>query len=190
MGEENESGLAPWVRLGIERVYRTRVFDVLRQRSRSPRTGDEHDFFVLDTCDWVNVIPLTTAGEVVLIRQYRHGIEDFTLEIPGGMIDPGDGSPRIAGAREMLEETGYAADELIALGSIHPNPALQANRCHTFLARGATLRAAPSFDGTEETEVVLEPLERIPRLIRDGRISHALVVVAFHWLALHEEPAR
>ncbi|MDG2305937.1 MAG: NUDIX hydrolase [Candidatus Binatia bacterium] len=181
------TGLLPWVRLGLSKVYRTRVFDVLRQRSRSPRTGREHDFFVLEACDWVNVIPLTNDDEVVLIRQYRHGIEDFTLEIPGGMIDPTDASPQVAAGREMLEETGFGSDDIIPLGSIHPNPAIQANHCHTFLARGAEKRATPSFDGTEETEVVLEPLTRIPELIRTGLISHALVVVAFHWLELREE---
>lgn len=180
-------GLEPWVRVGLSKVYETRVFDVLRQRSRSPRTGKDHDFFVLEACDWVNIIPMTANGEVVLIRQYRHGIEDFTLEIPGGMVDDTDASPQVAAGREMLEETGYGSDDIVPLGSIHPNPAIQANHCHTFLARGAEKRGTPQFEGTEETEVVLEPLSRIPELIRTGMISHALVVVAFHWLGLHEE---
>ena len=181
------SKLEPWVRLGLEKVYRTRVFDVLRQRSRSPRTGREHDFYVLEACDWVNIIPVTADDDVVLIRQYRHGLEDFTLEIPGGMVDPADGSPRVAAAREMLEESGYDSGDVVSLGSIHPNPAIQSNRCHTFLARGAEKRTTPTFDGTEETAVVLEPLTKIPHLIRTGVISHALVVVAFHWLGLRDE---
>lgn len=185
--EGKSTGLMPWVRLGLTKVYETRVFDVLRQRSRSPRTGKEHDFFVLEACDWVNIIPITQEGEVVLIRQYRHGTEDFTLEIPGGMVDDTDPSPQVAGTREMLEESGYGSDDVVPLGWIHPNPAIQANRCHSFLARDATKRADPQFEGTEETEVVLEPLTRIPELIRTGKISHALVVVAFHWLGLREE---
>ncbi len=180
------TGLQRWVRLGLDTVYQTRVFDVLRQQSRSPRTGNAHEFFVLDACDWVNIIPLTEAGEVVFIRQYRHGIEDFTLEIPGGMVDATDASPQHAAAREMLEETGYGSDDVVPLGWIHPNPAIQANRCHTFLARGAEWRAEPCFEGTEQTEVVLEPLARVPELIREGHISHALVVVAFHRLGLDE----
>jgi len=180
-------GLEPWVRLDQSKVYETRVFDVLRQRSRSPRTGEEHDFFVLEARDWVNIIPVTDAGEVVLIRQYRHGIEDFTLEIPGGMVDDTDASPQVAAAREMREETGYGSDDIVPLGSIHPNPAIQANQCHTFLARGAEKRGTPQFEGTEEIEVVLEPLSRVPELIGTGVISHALVVVAFHWLDLREE---
>lgn len=176
--------LGAWVRQESSTVCETRVFDVLRQRSRSPRTGEPHDFFVLETCDWVNIVPVTADDEVVLIRQFRHGIEDFTLEIPGGMVDDTDASPLVAAGREMLEETGYGSDDIVPLGSIHPNPAIQANHCHSFLARNAERRAAPTFEGTEETEVVLEPLARIPDLIRSGSITHALVVVAFHWLGL------
>ncbi len=181
---EGKSGLGPWVRVDQSTVCETRVFNVLRHTSRSPRTDRQHDFYVLDAGDWVNIIPLTDDDRVVLIRQYRHGIEDFTLEIPGGMVDDTDASPQVAAEREMLEETGYGARVLVPLGRIHPNPAIQANYCHTFLARGATYATEPSFEGTEETEVVLEPLERIPDLIRGEKITHALVVVAFHWLAL------
>lgn len=157
----------------------TRVFEVRRDRSLSPRTGREHDFFVLEAVDWVNVVPVTPDGQVVLIRQYRHGVEDFTLEVPGGMVDPGDASPAAAARREMREETGFEADELLPLGWTHPNPAIQGNRCFSFLAQGARRVAATQFDTTEETEVVLVPLAEIPGLIARGVISHALVVVAF-----------
>ncbi|MBU6281450.1 NUDIX hydrolase [bacterium] len=174
-------GIRPWERLESETVWNCRVFSLRRDRSRSPRTGDDHDFFVLDACDWVNVVPITPDDRVVLVRQYRHGVADFTLEIPGGMVDPEDESPQHAARREMLEETGYDSDDVVPLGQIHPNPAIQGNRCHTFLARGATLVAKPSFDGTEEAEVELVPVEDLPRLVAEGVISHALVVVAFYW---------
>jgi len=173
--------LKRWSRLASETVYRCRVFSLRRDRSRSPRTGLDHDFFVLDAGDWVNVVPVTANDEVVLIRQYRHGVGDFTLEIPGGMIDPGDPSPLAAARREMLEETGYDSDDVIALGEIHPNPAIQGNRCHTFLARNVVKQREPSFDTTEEAEVVLVPSRAIPDLVRSRQISHALVVVAFYW---------
>ena len=178
--------LEAWRRLTSDRVYETRVFDVLRNRCRSPRTGQDHDFFVLETGDWVNIIPLTDEGQVVLIRQYRHGIADFTLEVPGGMVDATDPSPLVAARREMVEESGYDSEDVAELGTIHPNPALQPNRCHSFVARGVRKLYTPTFDTTEETEVVLVPLADIPQLIREGHITHALVVVAFQWLWLRE----
>ena len=176
--------LHTWDRLAADIVYACGIFSVRRDRSRFSRDQAEHDFHVLETPDWVNIVPLTSDERVVLVRQYRHGVRDYTLEIPGGMLDADDPSPLVAARREMVEETGYDSDDVQPLGVIHPNPAIQANRCHTFVARDVALRRAPEFDSTEETEVVLVPLAEIPQLIRDGRITHALVVVAFHWLAL------
>ena len=176
--------LKPWQRLDSETVYSCRIFSLQKNRSRSPRTDKEHDFFVLDSGDWVNIIPVTADDRVVLIRQYRHGTEDFTLEIPGGMVDREDPSPLHASRREMQEETGYDSADIIPLGAIHPNPAIQGNRCHSFLARNVEKRFEPNFDTTEETEVTLTPLADIPDLIRQGHITHALVVVAFHWYDL------
>ena len=176
--------LRAWSRDSSEVVYRTRIFDLRRDSNRSPRTGDNHDFWVLESGDWVNILPITTAGEVVLIRQWRHGIDDFTLEIPGGMIDPEDASPRVAARREMIEETGYDSADIVELGSVHPNPAIQGNRLHTFLARGAEFHQAPCFDTTEDVAVELVARDRLPDLVRSGRITHALVVVAFYLDAL------
>lgn len=183
MRDEAKS-LSVWETVEVEQAYGCRVFCLSRRRSRSSRTGEIHDFHVIESPDWVNIIPITPEGEVVLVRQFRHGIGDVTLEVPGGMMDGEDPSPLAAARREMQEETGYDSDDVIALGSIHPNPAIQNNRCHSFLARGVTWKFEPRFDGTEETEVERVPLARIPELIRTGVITHALVVVAFHWLSL------
>ncbi len=143
---------------------------------------------MLDSGDWVNIIPVTADDRVVLIRQYRHGTNDMTLEIPGGMVDREDSSALHAARREMQEETGYDSEDIIPLGAVHPNPAIQGNRCHSFLARNVEKCFEPNFDTTEETEVVLVPLAHIPDLIRRGHITHALVVVAFHWYALLKCP--
>ena len=175
-----------WSRRSSEIVGDYRIFQVRRDVSLSPHAGSDHDFFILESSDWINIIPLTAHEEVVMIEQYRHGSEEVTLEIPGGMVDAGE-SPAEAAAREMLEETGYAAREAIgALGKVRPNPAIHNNWIHTFVARDAELRQKPVIESTEHTIVRLIPLARIPALIADGTINHALVVVGFYWLSLHE----
>ncbi|HJU09720.1 MAG TPA: NUDIX hydrolase, partial [Candidatus Binataceae bacterium] len=122
-----------WETLGTERVYSTPIFDLHRHKSSHPNRG-ERNFYVLSAPGWVNIIPVTAGQEVVLVRQYRHGIGDFTLEIPGGMIDPEDPDPAEAARREMREECGYDSSVIIPLGRVHPNPAIQPNFCYSFFA--------------------------------------------------------
>jgi 8-oxo-dGTP pyrophosphatase MutT (NUDIX family) len=171
----------PWTRLSSREVCDCRVFKVRSVQYRSPKSGETHDFFVVDCPDWVNTIALTVQGEVLLVRQHRFGIDQLSLEIPGGMVDPGEG-PAEAATRELLEETGYRGDPPRLLGTIHPNPALQPNRTHTFLISGCRRVAEPTPDAAEDLEVELVPPEQIDALLLEGRISHALVATAFlHW---------
>jgi 8-oxo-dGTP pyrophosphatase MutT (NUDIX family) len=121
-----------------------------------------------------------------MVRQYRHGSREVTLEIPGGLVDPGD-TPEEAATRELLEETGYRAEEMIKIGVSNPNPAIFNNRCYTFLAQDITKVSDPKPDQTEDIEVVLIPLVDIPELIRKGEIDHAIVISAFYWYFLQPE---
>jgi 8-oxo-dGTP pyrophosphatase MutT (NUDIX family) len=171
--------IQPWKQISWESLIRTRVFDLLRRIATSPRTGRDCEFFLLDTPDWVNIVPVTPDGELVLVRQYRHGTDEVTLEIPGGMVDPGDPSAEAAARRELWEETGYRASRLRPVGWVHPNPAIQNTRCHTFVAEEAIAAGAPEPDGEEDLEVVRVPLGRVPALVAEGSITHALVICAF-----------
>lgn len=173
-----------WRCLESERLADCRVFQVRRDRSINPRGGEEHDFYCIEAADWINIIPLTERDEVVMIEQYRHGTNEVTLEIPGGMVDAGE-SAREASARELLEETGYRAGEVLLLGRTRPNPAIQNNWLYSFLARNVRFEREPVFDSTEWTVVRLIPLADIPALIAQGAITHALVVAGFHWLSLY-----
>jgi ADP-ribose pyrophosphatase len=180
-----------WLTVVSERVYSTPIFDLHRRKSSHPRRG-ERDFYVLAAPAWVNIIPVTREREVVLVRQYRHGISGFTLEIPGGMIDPEDPNPADAARREMIEESGYDSDVIVPLGRVHPNPAIQPNFCYSFFARNARRVAAPhhNLGGSEETEVVTVPLADIREMIASGKITHALVIAAFSFFHVYNPPPR
>ena len=175
-----------WRRKESEYVADCRVFKVRRDVSADPRDGRAHDFYVIEAPDWINVVPLTRGGAVVLIEQYRHGSLEVSLEIPGGMVDAGE-SPREAAARELLEETGYGASEALMLGRTRPNPAIQNNWIYSFLARDVQFEREPVFDTSEWTVTRLVPLADVPKLISEGAITHSLVVVAFHWLSLYQQ---
>ena len=179
---------APWPTTAEETALDCRILQVDRVRASDPRDEREHTFYRFRSTDWINVIPLTAENDVVMVRQYRHGTREVTLEIPGGMVDPGE-DPAAAARREVREETGYEAHGWSRLGHVEPNPALFDNRCHTYLARDAERVTEIANEGSEETHVVLVPLAEIPDRIRSGEITHALVIAAFHWLDLHGGPA-
>ena len=165
--------------LDTEFLQHCKVFSVSRTRAESPRTGEVHPFFRIDSSDWVNIIPITAAGEFVMVRQFRHGLDGFTVETPGGLVDPGE-TPASAAGRELLEETGYRATEIVPLGGVNPNPALFGNILHVFLGRDAVKVADVRNESTEETHVELVPQAELAALIRGGQVNHALVLAAFH----------
>jgi ADP-ribose pyrophosphatase len=170
-----------WTLLESRMVSDHRILRVRHDLYRFEPSGREGEFVVLESPDWVNVIPLTDDGQVVLIRQYRHGIREATLEIPGGLIDPGE-APEAAAVRELREETGYVAREVRPLGRVRPNPAIQNNHQYCYLAEGCRRMSELHLDPFECVEVVPTPLTEIPELIRREAISNTLVVAAFYFL--------
>ena len=174
--------LKPWPHDDPELVADMGIFRLLRLRTRSPRSGVNRSISVLEAGDWVNVVALTPGREVVLVRQFRHGTREFSLEIPGGMVDKGETVAQAA-QRELLEETGYAGEGPLMLGVVAPNPAILNNHCHTFLFENCRRVREPEPDHGEDIEVATLPLCEIPGSIASGAIDHALVICAFWWLA-------
>jgi len=137
-----------------------------------------HPYYVLEAPDWVNIVAITPSDQLVLVRQYRHGIRGSSLEIPGGMVDPGDSGPGAAAVRELREETGYQGHVALPLLVVTSNPAILTNRTHSFVTLDAIPFSAPDPDEHEDVEVVLESLDRVPELIARGEIHHSLSVAA------------
>jgi ADP-ribose pyrophosphatase len=161
------SYLLPWIRIDKSELSNGNLLDATTFEFRS----------------WANIVALTKKNEVVLVRQYRHGVRDVLLEFPGGVVES-DEDPMVGAERELLEETGYKASELIPIGKIYPNPALQTNTLYCFLALDAEKVREQSLDAGEDIEVQLMPLDELIEIAKCGEFSHALMTaVLFQALA-------
>jgi ADP-ribose pyrophosphatase len=175
-GEEDLStSPSRWEKIGARSLATTSVFDLRSVSYRHPGRGVEREFIVIAAPDWVNVIALTPDRRLVLVRQFRYGIDDFSLEIPGGVIEAGE-DPVAAGLRELKEETGFVGRDARLLGSVHPNPAIENNRCHLVLVEEAEPSGTTGWDADEEIAVTTATVEETLAWARSGRISHALAV--------------
>ena len=176
--------IKPWPKIGSKPLGDFRIFSLRTDRKISPRTGAEHDFYVIDSVNWVNVVAVTPDQQLVMIEQYRHGSNTVELEIPGGMMDAPDASPVATGIRELREETGYEGKDALVIGKVFPNPAIMSNTCFTVLVENCRSIHSVEFDHGEDLVTRLMPVADAPRLVAEGKIAHSLVVVALYHFEL------
>lgn len=157
-----------------------KVFSVRTDTVRSPLTHTEVDFYAVETLPCASIIALTGRREVVMVRQYRHGIRGVTLELPGGLVEKGL-SPEETAKKELLEETGYRAGNAVLLGKAYPQPAILNTSFYCYFSETVEKAGEQNLDSTEDIEVVLLPLEKVREYIKSGQINHALVVASFFW---------
>jgi len=182
--------IKPWQKLGSKPLGDYRIFTVRSDEKVSPRTGQKHDFYIIDCVDWVNVLAVTPYEHLIMVEQYRHGTNTIELEIPGGIMDASETSPVTTGVRELREETGYEGEKARLLGNVFANPAIMSNTCHTVIVENCSLKHAVEFDSGEDLITRLVPVADIPQLVEAGKIRHPLVVVALYYFDLWRRGAR
>lgn len=172
---------AHWETVGEQLHAACVVYDVYRRHVRHPGDGREADFFIQKAPDWVQVLPMTPAGELVLVRQYRHAAEALGWELPGGVMDEGE-DPVGTAARELAEETGYVGERPRLVGKVMPNPALIDNWSHFVLIENCHPRGGQDLDAHEEIAVRTAPPAEVVAMVRRGEIVHALMVTALAFI--------
>lgn len=171
--------MRPWVISNRKWSYQGKLFRCEDIEATSPDSGVKGIFERLHFSHWVNTIALTKDKNVVMVKQWRHGNQLATIELPGGAVDKGETDHMIAAQRELREETGYEAQNWQLLGELMPNPAFMANTCQTYFATDAKKVGELCLDSLEEIEVIEIPLADIPRLIFQPAYAHALIVAGF-----------
>ncbi len=169
--------MKPWQVLDSKLLVSERWLQLREDRVRLGNGHEIDRFHVISAPDWASVLCVTNASEVVLVRQYRHGIAQPSLELPAGVIEPHE-TPEEAARRELLEETGYQADDWVLIQNVSTEPARHTTRAHFYCARGARPVSAPNPEETEVLEIVKVPLGDLRRLATDGSVVHGVHVGA------------
>ncbi len=169
-----------WETLSSEYLVQAPWAVLRKDVCRMPNGHTVPEYYVLEYPNWVNMVALTADNQFILVKQYRHGVKQDVLEIPGGVIDPGEDAPTAA-ARELLEETGYRFDTLEEISTLFPNPATSDNITTTYLFTGGVKVQEQQLDDQEEIEVILASPAELKRLLLDNEFGQALHTAALFY---------
>ncbi|MCD6420125.1 MAG: NUDIX hydrolase [Synergistetes bacterium] len=162
-----------WKLLGSRHVLQDKWISVRADICQMPNGRVVEPFYVIEYPTWVAAVALTRSREILLVRQYRHGVGEVTLELPAGTVDEVDLSPANAMRRELLEETGYRGDKFLQIGRFSVNPSNQNNLTIAFFVEDVEKASEPSLDDTEEIEVILLPFCEVFELIKEGKFFNS-----------------
>jgi ADP-ribose pyrophosphatase len=165
-----------WKILSSEYLFNDLWFTVRKDKCETPGGKIVEPYYVYEFPTWAAAVPVTEDGKIVMIRQYRHGLGETGIELPGGCVDDTDNNLQDGMARELLEETGYSFSSYTYLGRISPNPSANSNLLHMYLATGGKKVAAQQLDENEEIEVLLLTIDEVKQLLRDNKIVQAMHV--------------
>ena len=164
-----------WKVLESEYLHKEPWLTVRKDKCELPNGKTVPAFYVNEYPEWVNALALTNDGKVVMVKQYRHGIGNVGIELPGGVAEKGE-SMEVACRRELMEETGYEFEKLEYLGKVCANPSTTNNYMHMFLAMGGKKVAEQQLDDTEDVEVLFCTIDELKELIRENKIVQSLHV--------------
>lgn len=168
-----------WKTLSKEEVLRIAFISIDKESCELPDGRIMPAYYILRLPDWVNVVAIDKEGNFLMIKQYRHASREIHWEIPGGGVHKGE-DLMLSAQRELREETGYSSDKLHLISTSYPNPAIQDNRVHTYLALDCEYAGGQELDAFEEIEVVKMSPRQVREMLDTCQINHNIVIAALY----------